>query len=82
MNKSYELNVDCWFYHTAWALYATVALLSFFKSPPPCHVPVTKPREICPKCFEGLVSNILQGDKMLHFVYFICIFILIPLTKG
>jgi hypothetical protein len=25
---------------------------------------VTKPREICTKCFEGLVSNILQGDKM------------------
>ena len=42
--------------------------------------PVTKPREICTKCFEGLVSNILQGDKMLHFAYFI--FILIPLTKG
>jgi hypothetical protein len=54
------------------------ALLSFFNSPPP----VTKPREICTKCFEGLVSNILQGDKMLHFAYFICIFILIPLTKG
>ena len=36
-----------------------------------CHVPVTKPREICTKCFEGLVSNILQGDKMLHFAYFV-----------
>jgi hypothetical protein len=39
------------------------ALLSFFKSPPPA--PVTKPREICTKCFGGLVSNILQGDKNL-----------------
>ena len=29
------------------------------------HPPVTKPREICTKCFEGLVSNILQGDKNL-----------------
>jgi hypothetical protein len=58
MNKTYKLNVDCWFYcHTAWAL------LSFFKSPPPCHVPVTKPRENCTKCLEGLVSNILQGDS-------------------
>jgi hypothetical protein len=46
--------------------------------PPPCHVPVTKPREICTKCSEGLVSNILQGDKMLHFAYLI--FILIPLN--
>ena len=35
------------------------------------HVPVTKPREICTKCFEGLVSNILQGDKMPHFLYFV-----------
>jgi hypothetical protein len=34
----------------------------------------TKPREICTKCFERLVSNILQGDKMLHFAYFICFF--------
>ena len=43
-----------------------------------CHVPVTKPGEICTKCFEGLVqSNILQGDKMLHFEYFILILILI-----
>ena len=67
MNKSYKLNVDCWFYHTVWAL------LSFFKSLPPCHVPVDKPREICTKCFEGLVNNILQGDKMVHFAYFICI---------
>ena len=78
MNKSYKLNVDCWFYHTGWAL------LSFFKSPLPCHVPVPKPREICAKCFEGLVSNILPGYKMLHCAYFICIFICIsiPLTKG
>jgi hypothetical protein len=76
MNKSYKLNVDCWFYHTAWDL------LSFFKSPPPCHGLVTLPREICTECFERLVSNILQGDKMLHFFYFLYIFILIPLTKG
>ena len=60
MNMSNKLNVDCWFYHTA------LALLPFFKSPPPYHVPVTLPREICTKCFEGLVRNILQGDKMLH----------------
>jgi hypothetical protein len=40
-------------------------------SPPPCHVPVTLPREICTECFERLVSNILQGDKMLHFLYFV-----------
>ena len=66
MKKSYKLNVDCWFYHTVWAL------LSFFKSPPP---PVTKPREICTKCFEVLVSNNLQGDKMQPLAYFICIFI-------
>jgi hypothetical protein len=47
-----------------------------------CHVPVTLPREICTKCFEGLVSNILQGDKMLHFLFLKNIFILIPLVKG
>ena len=76
MNKSYKLNVDCWFYHTAWDL------LSFFKSPPPCHGLVALPREICTECFERLVSNILQGDKMLHFFYFVYIFILIPLTNG
>ena len=54
-------------YHTVWAL------LSFFKSlpPPPCHVPVTLSREICTECFERLVSNILQGDKMPHFLYFV-----------
>ena len=28
---------------------------------PPCHVPVTKPREICTECFERLVSNILHS---------------------
>ena len=38
---------------------------------PPCHVPVTLPHEICTECFERLVSNILQGDKMLHFAFFI-----------
>ena len=38
---------------------------------PPCHVLVTKPCEIYTKCFEGLVSNILQGDKMPHFLYFV-----------
>jgi hypothetical protein len=60
----------------------------FEVSPPPpplsrpCYRAVTLPREICTECFERLVSNILQGDKMLHFAYFICIFILIPLTKG
>ena len=62
-----------------------VPLLLFLKSsppPPPCHVPVTLPREICTECFERLVSNIVQGDKMLHFAFFICIIILIPLTKG
>jgi hypothetical protein len=47
------------------------ALLKTSKSPPPCHVPVTLPREICTECFERLVSNILQGDKMLHFLYFV-----------
>ena len=65
MNKSYKLNVDCWFYHTVWAL------LSFSSFYPPCHVPVTTPREICTECFERLVSNILQGDKMPHFLYFV-----------
>ena len=65
MKKSYKLNVDCWFYHTVWAF------LSFFKSLPPCQVPVAKPREICTKCFEGLVNNILLGDKMAHFLYFV-----------
>jgi hypothetical protein len=38
---------------------------------PPCQVPVAKPREICTKCFEGLVNNILLGDKMAHFLYFV-----------
>ena len=38
---------------------------------PPCHVPVTLSREICTECFERLVSNILQGDKMAHFLYFV-----------
>jgi hypothetical protein len=47
----------------------------------PCHVPVTLPREICTKCFEGLVSNILQGVKMLHFLFFLNIFMLIPLIR-
>ena len=37
--------------------------------PHPCHVPVTLSREICTECFERLVSNILQGDKMPHFLY-------------
>ena len=73
MNKTYKLNVDCWFYHTA------LGFAFIFQVSTP---PVTKPREICTKCFEGLVSNILQGDKMLHFAYFICTVILIPLTKG
>jgi hypothetical protein len=27
--------------------------------------------EICTECFERLVSNILQGDKMPHFLYFV-----------
>ena len=36
---------------------------------PPCHVPVTLPHEICTECFERLVNNILQGDKMLHFAF-------------
>jgi hypothetical protein len=49
---------------------------------PPCHVPVTLPHEICKECFERLVNNIVQGDQMLHFAFFICIFILIPLTNG
>ena len=48
----------------------------------PSSRPVTLPHEICTECFERLVSKILQGDKMLHFLEFICIFILIPLTKG
>jgi F0F1-type ATP synthase membrane subunit a len=48
------------------------------KFTPSCHGHVTLPREICTECFERLVSNILQGDKMLHFAYFICIFIWIP----
>ena len=39
--------------------------------PPPCQVPVAKPREICTKCFEGLVNNTLQADKMAHFLYFV-----------
>jgi hypothetical protein len=46
------------------------ALLKTSKSPPPSP-PVTLPREICTECFERLVSNILQGDKMLHFLYFV-----------
>jgi hypothetical protein len=49
-------------------------------TPPPCHGLVALPREICTECFERLVSNILQGDKMLHFFYFVYIFILIPLS--
>jgi hypothetical protein len=48
----------------------------------PCHVPVTLPREICTECFERLVSNILQGDKMLHFLSFVNIFIFVPLIEG
>ena len=36
---------------------------------PPCHVPVTLPHEICTECFERLVNNLLQGDKMLHFAF-------------
>ena len=79
MNMSYfKLNVDCWSYHTAAAITArgvpllcSEALLKTSKSPPPCHVPVTLPREMCTECFERLVSNILQGDKMLHFLYFV-----------
>jgi hypothetical protein len=31
---------------------------------------------------DPCISNIVQGYKMLHFAFFICIFILIPLTKG
>ena len=38
---------------------------------PPCHVPVTLSHKICTECFERLVNNILQGDKMLHFLYFV-----------
>ena len=64
MNKSYKLSVDCSFYHTVWDLL-------FSSLYPTCHVPVAKPREICTKCFEGLVNNILQGDKMVHFLYFV-----------
>ena len=37
---------------------------------------------MCSECFERLVSNILQGDKMPHFFYFVYILILIPITKG
>ena len=36
---------------------------------PPCHDPVTLPHEICTECFERLVNNMLQGDKMLHFAF-------------
>ena len=43
------------------------SLLEKIHPPPPCHVPVTLPNEICTECFERLVSKILQGDKMLHF---------------
>ena len=49
MNKSYKLNVDFTILCAVWDL------LSYFKSLPPCHVPVAKPREICTKCIEGLV---------------------------
>jgi hypothetical protein len=35
----------------------------------------------CTKCFEGLVSNILQGDKTLHFLSFVNIFILLRTLK-
>ena len=67
MKKSYKLNVDCWFYDTVRVGFAFI----FQVSTPPA----TKPREICTKCFEVLVSNNLQGDKMQPLAYFICIFI-------
>ena len=79
MNMSYyKLNVDCWSYNTA----ITACFCFAFKIFKVSTHPVALPREICTECFERLVSNILQGDKMLHFFYFVYIFILIPLTKG
>jgi hypothetical protein len=81
MNMSYyKLNVACWSYNTAIsAITACFCFALIFKVSTP---PVALPREICTECFERLVSNILQGDKTLHFFYFLYIFILIPLTKG
>jgi hypothetical protein len=76
MNMSYyKLNVDCWSYNTAITACFCFALIFEVSI-------VDLPREICTECFERLVSNILQGDKMLHFFYFVYIFILIPLAKG
>ena len=53
------------------SLYLVFSLFhaAFVKIQPPCHVPVTLPHEICTQCFERLVSNILQGDIMLHFAF-------------
>ena len=63
MNMSYyKLNVDCWSYNTA--ITACICFALIFKVSTP---PVPLPREICTECFERLVSNILQGDKMLLF---------------
>ena len=76
----YNLNVDCWSYNTAITARFCFALIFKVSTPPP--PPVALPREICTECFERLLSNILQCDKMLHFLYFVYIFILIPLTKG
>jgi hypothetical protein len=85
MNMSYyKLNVNCWSYNTAvTACFCFALIFKVSTPPPPPPRPVALPREICTECFERLVSNILQGDKMLHFLYiFVYILILISLTKG
>ena len=50
-------------------------------STPPVTADTLCPRGISTECFEKLVSSISKGGKMLHFVYFVYIF-LMPLIKG
>ena len=50
--------------------------------PPPRHGKLLYPHEICTECFERLASDISLGDKILHFVSFIHIFLLIPFIEG
>ena len=57
--------------HTQKRRFRHTAIYQTIKAKSPCQVPVAKPREICTKCLEGLVNNILLGDKMAHFLYFV-----------
>ena len=97
INKIYKMqhfstlgNAAYKFFKTRCTLSMLISLLSHAMSclssrkysTPPVTADTLCPRGISTECFEKLVSSISKGAKMLHFIYFILYFLLIPLIKG